>query len=78
LRACADFLGDLLLVESEHDHTTPHPVAASYLAACRKARSLTYRVIAAADHGLSQPEWQTEYTAILVNWLREMTAGLAG
>ncbi len=45
LCACAAFRGDVLLVESEHDHVVPHPVIANYLAACIQVHSLTYRVI---------------------------------
>jgi pimeloyl-ACP methyl ester carboxylesterase len=75
LRACAAFRGDVLLVESEHDRVVPHPVLANYLAACTGARSLTYRVLQGADHGLSQEPWRRAYTAILVSWLKEMTAG---
>lgn len=72
LRACADFAGDVLLVESEFDQTVPAAVIASYRRACVGARSLTYRVIAGADHGLSKPEHQQAYTSLLVNWMREV------
>ena len=51
---------------------------ANYLAACVQAHSLTYRVIEGADHGLAEESWRRAYTAILVNWLREMTAGARG
>jgi uncharacterized protein len=75
LRACAAFRGDVLLIESEHDHVIPHPVLANYLAACVQVHSLTYRVIKDADHGLSEEGWRHRYTAILLDWLREMMAG---
>ena len=75
LCACEAFRGDVLLVESEHDHVVPHPVIANYQAACLQARSLTYRVIPEADHGLAQELWRSAYTSILVNWLTEMVAG---
>src|SRR5438874_7267816 len=75
LCACEAFRGDVLLVESEHDHTVPHPVIANYLAACMQVHSLTYRVIEGADHGLSEESWRQTYTSILVSWLTEMTAG---
>jgi uncharacterized protein len=78
LCACEAFRGDVLLVESEHDHVVPHPVAANYLAACVQVHSLTYRVIEGADHGLSEEPWRLAYTAILVNWLTEVTAGVRG
>lgn len=75
LRACAAFRGDVLLVESGRDGTIPHPVIANYRAAFEAVRSLTYRVIADADHGLSEPRWQRAYTALLVGWMREMVLG---
>jgi uncharacterized protein len=78
LEACAAFRGDVLLVESEHDNVVPHPVIESYLSACVHARSLTYRVLEGADHGLSEEPWRSAYTTLLVSWLNEMTAGLRG
>jgi pimeloyl-ACP methyl ester carboxylesterase len=75
LRAAARFGGDVLLVESEHDKIVPHPAIASYLQAFLNAHSLTYRIIAGADHGLSDDTSQRAYTSLLVNWLTEMVAG---
>src|SRR5262249_25868112 len=77
-RGRAAFGGDVLLVESERDHVVPHPVIESYLSACVHARSLTYRVLEGADHGLSEGPWRSAYTTLLVSWLNEMTAGLRG
>ena len=75
LGACAAFRGDVLVVESEHDDIIPHQVIANYLAAFAQARSLTYRVIEGADHGLSEEPWQQAYTTLLVNWATEMVLG---
>jgi uncharacterized protein len=75
LRACAAFAGDVLIVESEHDDVVPHPAIASYRAAFERARSLTYRVIEGADHGLSEEPWQRAYTALLASWVTEMVLG---
>jgi pimeloyl-ACP methyl ester carboxylesterase len=75
LHACAAFRGDVLIIESEHDHLVPHEVISNYREACTQARSLTYRVIAGADHGLSEEPWQRAYTSILVNWVTEMVLG---
>ena len=69
----AAFRGDVLLVESERDNVVPHPVIESYLSACVHARSLTYRVLEGADHGLSEEPWRSAYTTLLVSWLNEMT-----
>jgi hypothetical protein len=75
LAACAAFEGDVLIVESERDDTVPHPTIQNYVEAARDARSLTYRVIHGADHGLSEEPWQRAYTALLGNWLTEMVFG---
>jgi hypothetical protein len=47
-------------------------VIENYMAACKGARSLTYRVIAGADHALSDKDWQQTYTTLLVAWMTEM------
>ncbi len=77
LRACTAFQGDVLIVESEHDAIVPRQVLINYREACAQARSLTYRVIEGADHGLSEQRWQQAYTSLLVNWLTEMVRGAA-
>jgi hypothetical protein len=78
LAACAAFESDVLIVESEHDDIIPHPVISNYVAAFAQAHSLTYRVIAGADHQLSEPAWQEAYTSLLVNWATEMVLGARG
>lgn len=75
LAACADFRGDVLVIESEKDDYIPHPTIANYVAAFRRARSLTYRVISGADHGLSDETSRAAYTTLLVRWIREMVIG---
>jgi pimeloyl-ACP methyl ester carboxylesterase len=75
LRACAAFKGDVLIIESENDDTVPHMTIENYREAAKHARSLTYRVIDDADHGLSDDSAQRAYTALLVNWLTEMIFG---
>jgi hypothetical protein len=75
LTACAAFRGDVLVVESEHDDIVPHPVISNYVAAFENAHSLTYRVIAGADHKLSEDAWQQAYTVLLVTWATEMILG---
>lgn len=78
LRACAAFKGDVLVVESEQDMVIPHPVVTSYVEACAHARSLTYRVMAGADHGLSEERWQRAYTDLLLGWIGEMVCRSPG
>lgn len=75
LKACADFRGDVLVIESERDDYIPHPTIANYVGAFRHARSMTYRVISDADHGLSDEKSRAAYTTLLVRWIKEMVIG---
>ena len=75
LAACANFAGDVLLVESERDDYIPHQTVGNYMAAFGKAHSLTYRVVASADHALSDERSRQAYTSLLVGWIREMVLG---
>lgn len=75
LMACAQFRGDVLIVESEHDHLVPHSTIMSYRTAFRNSHSLTHRVIDGADHALSEKRCQEAYTSILVSWVTEMVIG---
>ncbi|MCK8784779.1 prolyl oligopeptidase family serine peptidase [Roseomonas sp. NAR14] len=75
LAACAEFRGDVLVVESEHDDRIPHAVVANYLGAFAQVRSLSYRRMEGADHGLSSPEAQRAYAALLMSWVTEMVLG---
>jgi len=75
LQACAAFKGDVLLIESEFDNIVPRAVLTSYREACKHARSLTYRCIAGADHGLTHDADQLAYSSLLLNWLSEMVLG---
>ncbi len=75
LRVCREFTGDVLIVESEHDTVIPHQVIVNYREACSSAKSLTYRLIEGADHGLSNEAWHRAYTALLVNWFNEIVFG---
>src|SRR5262245_55374463 len=72
LQACRDFKGDVLLIQSENDIRIPKAVLPSYREACKEARSLTYRCIEGADHGLTRESDHRAYTSMLVNWLKEM------
>ncbi len=75
LRACMAFTGDVFIVESEHDTLVPHQVIVNYREACISARSLTYRLIEGADHGLSSEPEKTTYTQLLVSWFTEFVFG---
>ncbi|MBP3983403.1 alpha/beta fold hydrolase [Pseudoxanthomonas helianthi] len=78
LRACAQFEGDVLLVEAEHDEIIPRQVIESYAAAFGSARSMTRRLIRGADHGFSEKNAQKDYTDVLMAWMTEMVVGSRG
>jgi dienelactone hydrolase len=75
LKACQAFGGDMLIVQSENDAIIPKATIASYREAATKARSLTWRCLAGADHGLTNPADQHAYSTVLVGWLKEMIGG---
>jgi dienelactone hydrolase len=78
LSACQAFDGDVLLVESQHDDIVPQTVLSGYREACTHARSLTYRCLPGADHGLTADCDQRAYTSVLTNWLHEMMVDARG
>ncbi|WP_110994588.1 alpha/beta hydrolase family protein [Pseudomonas sichuanensis] len=75
LAACAEFAGDVLLVESEQDDYVPHSTLMSYRSAFVGAHSLTHRTVDGADHALSSEESQKAYSAMLSAWVSEMVIG---
>ncbi|MFB4393389.1 MULTISPECIES: alpha/beta hydrolase family protein [unclassified Pseudomonas] len=75
LGACAEFSGDVLLVESEQDDYVPHSTLMSYRSAFVGAHSLTHRIVDGADHALSSEESQKAYSSILTAWVSEMVIG---
>lgn len=75
LAACADFAGDVLIVESEHDEHVPHTTIMNYRSAFQQAHSMTHRIIDGADHSLSSERCQQAYTSILTSWISEMIIG---
>ena len=74
LRACQAFQGDMLLIESEFDDVIPASVLASFRQASTQTKSLTFRSIKDADHGLTTEDSQRAYTTFLIGWLKEMVA----
>lgn len=75
LACCAAYRGDVLLVESGRDEVIPRTVIDNYEAAFRNVRSLTRRMLAGADHALSEARWRDDYHRLVVNWLRARAAG---
>lgn len=75
LRCCADFTGDVLLIDSSEDEIIPPQVIASYERSFSKARSMTRYTIADADHELSEPAWRREYHNVVIEWLNARGEG---
>ncbi len=75
LAACAEYEGDVLLVEAECDAIVPHQVMRNYANAFSRARSVTSRLLRGADHALTVKEHQQAYTRYLIDWLTEMVVG---
>ncbi|WP_327440167.1 alpha/beta hydrolase family protein [Pseudomonas donghuensis] len=75
LGVCAEFAGDVLLVESEQDDFVPHSTLMSYRSAFVSAHSLTHRIVDGADHALSSDRSQKAYSSILSTWISEMVIG---
>jgi uncharacterized protein len=72
LRACAQYKGHALIVESEHDAIIPSQVIVNYRQALSQTASLTYRLLEGADHALTSDACRQAYTTLLVTWLSEM------
>ncbi|BBI62067.1 alpha/beta hydrolase [Vreelandella sulfidaeris] len=75
LAACAQFEGDVLLVEAEHDHLVPHETIMNYRRAFEKAHSMTHRIVDGADHAMTSEICQQAYTSVLSAWAIEMIVG---
>ena len=75
LQAMQAFDGDVMLIESERDAIIPRAVLTSYREAATHARSLTYRCLDGADHGLTEERVQRNYSKVLGTWLKEMVQG---
>ncbi len=69
LWCCAQFMGDVLLIDSGRDAIIPPQVIASYERAFRSVRSMTRYTLPDADHELSRPAWQREYHNVVAEWL---------
>jgi dienelactone hydrolase len=78
LRACAEFKGDVLIIESERDELIPHAVVLNHIASLVNSRSITHRIISGADHALSKEVHQRACSSILMNWFAEMIIGARG
>ena len=71
LTSAARFEGDVLIVESQTDTIVPAQVIDNYARAFIAARSVSHKVLAQADHGLSRESWRRSYARILLSWFEE-------
>ncbi len=72
LSACADFRGDVLIVESEKDEQIPREAMISMQGAFRQANSLSHRIIHGATHAMRDVQHQRIYATLLTGWIEEM------
>lgn len=69
LWCCAQFRGDVLLIDAEHDEVIAPTVIQSYERSFRSVRSLTRLTLDGADHKLSDTRSQRQYQTEVVRWL---------
>jgi len=72
LSACADFRGDVLIVQSEKDEQIPRQAMISMQAAFQQANSLSHRIIPGATHAMRDAQHQRIYATLLTGWIEEM------
>ncbi|MBV2148216.1 alpha/beta fold hydrolase [Sphingobium sp. AS12] len=72
LSACANFCGDVLIVECEKDEQIPREAIISMQGAFRRANSLTHRIIHGATHAMRDKNHQRTYATLLTGWIDEM------
>jgi uncharacterized protein len=71
LASASRFEGDVLIVESQTDTIIPAQVIDNYSRAFIAAHSVSHRVLAEADHGLSRESWRRAYVRILLSWFEQ-------
>jgi pimeloyl-ACP methyl ester carboxylesterase len=65
LRNLADFVGPVLIVESERDEVIPHDVIQTYLDACPQAE---HELLPGAAHAMTDPRWNEAFVELLLKW----------
>jgi dipeptidyl aminopeptidase/acylaminoacyl peptidase len=60
---------EVLILESGKDEVVRHEVIETYLRGCVGAQ---YALLPEATHGLSRPEWDRQFVAIIITWFREL------
>lgn len=69
--ALNNFLGDVLIIESEHDDVIPHQIIEDYLNSVKEKKKLTYVVMKGADHALKNERTRAEFIKILTDWFSD-------
>lgn len=67
LNSISAFRNRILLITAEHDQVIPHRII-ELIIKTAKPESLKHVVIKGADHQFSNPEWQEEFIALLIEW----------
>lgn len=70
LESLHEFIGDILIIESEKDTVVPHPIIQNYINAVKYKSKLTHVVIKGAPHSIKPGPFKDEITKILVEWFK--------
>lgn len=70
LQALHDYVGQILIIESEKDTIVPHPIIQNYVDAVKDKNKLTHFVMKDAPHSIKPGPFKEEVARILVNWFK--------
>lgn len=76
LKGVANFLGEILIIESEKDKVIPHEVIENYLNDVKDKQRLTYALMKDTAHSLDTRKQEEEYIDIMRMWLSENSDNL--
>lgn len=68
LRALHDFIGTVLVVESENDEFVPRQTLENYMKAIQDKSKLTHVIMKGASHSIREQNFRDKYARILVDW----------
>jgi dipeptidyl aminopeptidase/acylaminoacyl peptidase len=73
LEAVHNFLGKILIVESENDDLVPHQTIQNYVDAVVEKKNVQYELMSGAPHSLTRyPEFKNIFNHIVLNWLKKI------
>jgi uncharacterized protein len=75
LEALHNFMGSVLLIESEKDDRIPHQTVENYASAVRKKSKLTHVVMSGAPHSIKDGPFKDQVTEILTDWFKSSSVG---